>query len=207
MKTLRFILLAFPKTAGKNISPESGREIKKAATPEKNTERKIDLSSSKIYWKGSGAAGTHAGTVNLKDGKLDIENDKIRGGYAIVDMKSIVCEEKNKEMGHILKKHLDGADFFDVEKYPEAKFEITSVTSENNQLEITGDLTLKDVTRRITFPAGVSRSGQKITYKAPGFIIDRTQWGIHFGSINYFKHLADSFINDDIEIRLVIDTV
>ncbi|MGM8214266.1 YceI family protein [Bacillaceae bacterium W0354] len=48
--------------------------------------------------------------------------------------------------------HLKSADFFDVENYPEIVFESTSIKQiDNEEYEVTGNLTIKDVTREITF--------------------------------------------------------
>jgi polyisoprenoid-binding protein YceI len=48
--------------------------------------------------------------------------------------------------------HLRSADFFDVEQYPEITFSSTSVERDGDTWNITGDLTIKDVTRPITIP-------------------------------------------------------
>src|SRR3954452_20510060 len=46
--------------------------------------------------------------------------------------------------------HLRGADFFDVESYPEITFTSTDVSRDGDDWKITGDLTIKDVTKPIT---------------------------------------------------------
>lgn len=52
--------------------------------------------------------------------------------------------------------HLRGADFFDVAKYPTITFKSTGVKQlAANKLEITGDLTVKGVTKKIVVPASV----------------------------------------------------
>lgn len=48
--------------------------------------------------------------------------------------------------------HLRSGDFFDAEKYPAITFASTSVQASGNDLEVTGDLTIKDVTRSVTIP-------------------------------------------------------
>ncbi|OEK09731.1 hypothetical protein A8C32_12020 [Flavivirga aquatica] len=49
-------------------------------------------------------------------------------------------------------KHLRANDFFDVEKYPTITFKSTSVKKEeDNNLLITGDLTIRNVTKEVTF--------------------------------------------------------
>lgn len=52
--------------------------------------------------------------------------------------------------------HLRSADFFDVAKYPTITFKSTGVKqTAANKLEITGDLTVKGVTKKIVVPASV----------------------------------------------------
>src|SRR5690606_3023417 len=48
-------------------------------------------------------------------------------------------------------KHLKSADFFDVQNYPTADFKSTKITKNNDRFEVTGDLTIKDVTTQVTF--------------------------------------------------------
>jgi len=48
--------------------------------------------------------------------------------------------------------HLRTADFFDVEKYPQISFKSTKVEKKGNEYLITGDLTIKGITKQISFP-------------------------------------------------------
>ncbi len=48
--------------------------------------------------------------------------------------------------------HLKSADFFDVEKYPEIKFVSKTIAKKGDQYVVTGDLTIKDVTKEVSFP-------------------------------------------------------
>lgn len=47
--------------------------------------------------------------------------------------------------------HLKSADFFVVEQYPSIDFTSTSITKDGNDYKVTGDLTIKDVTKPVTF--------------------------------------------------------
>src|ERR1700690_520206 len=50
--------------------------------------------------------------------------------------------------------HLKSPDFFDVEKYPTMTFHSTKVEAKgNNHFHVTGNLTIKDVTKEVTFDA------------------------------------------------------
>ncbi len=47
--------------------------------------------------------------------------------------------------------HLKSADFFDSEKYPAISFKSTNITRDGDDYKVTGDLTIKDVTKPVTF--------------------------------------------------------
>ncbi|MDR2036690.1 MAG: YceI family protein [Bacteroidales bacterium] len=197
------------KTTGKSTATKAGSKketVQKSTAAGKGKEKKINVSSSRLRWKGSEPAGSHTGTIGLKEGSLHVKDNKITGGRVIIDMSTIVCEETNEELGRNLKAHLEGGDFFDIEKYPYGEFEIKSIKSKGDHDEITGNLTLKNVTKSVTFPAQINYTEHKVKCYSSNFLIDRTAWGIHYGSANFFRHLADSFIDDHIEIGLLIET-
>ena len=64
-------------------------------------------------------------------------------------------------------KHLSSADFFDVEKFPTAKFESTSVVVSGQTAKITGDLTLHGVTKPVVLDAKFTGAGANPMSKAP----------------------------------------
>ncbi|WP_018699950.1 YceI family protein [Amorphus coralli] len=82
--------------------------------------------------------------------------------------------------------HIKGSDFLDVEAYPEITFSSTSVKDNGDgTAEITGDLTIKDVTKPVTFQAEVNQIGESPIAKGTqvaGFTltgeIDRTEFGV-----------------------------
>lgn len=69
---------------------------------------------------------------------------------------------------------------------------------------INGNLTIKDKTNPIEFPATVSEQGNSVTIKSEPFMIDRTKWGVNYGSKSVFDNLGDKFIDDDMEITVSI---
>jgi polyisoprenoid-binding protein YceI len=96
--------------------------------------------------------------------------------------------EKDKKSTE-LDSHLKSPDFFDVAKYPTAKFVITGVAPYDSTKQksliagathlISGNLTLKDSTLNITFPTQIAVSEKDVTANAK-FVIDRTAWGINY---------------------------
>jgi polyisoprenoid-binding protein YceI len=85
-------------------------------------------------------------------------------------------------------KHLRTADFFEVEKYPDMTFKSTKVSKKGKNLMLTGDLTIKGVTKSVTFPFQIAgwlpaddRSGGKMGIAAET-VINRRDFGINWGN-------------------------
>lgn len=84
-------------------------------------------------------------------------------------------------------KHLRTADFFDVEKYPEMTFKSTKVEKKGKNWMVTGDLTMKGVTKQISFPFQVAgflpddKGGMKIGVSAET-TINRRDFGVNYGT-------------------------
>jgi len=181
----------------------------------------IDVANSKITWIGTKPTGKHNGELKLSTGSLKIENGAIVGGSFDIDINSItVLDMPATDEGNAkLTGHLKSHDFFEVEKFPTAKFEITEVKAfdaaaapadENPNVDgslkianpthiISGNLTLKGVTKNVTFSAKVSTEGG-ISAQA-NFNIDRTQWGL---SYNAEGSVPDKFIHNKMNIGLDI---
>jgi polyisoprenoid-binding protein YceI len=100
--------------------------------------------------------------------------------------------------------HLKSPDFFDVEKYPSAAFEITGLEEVEGKMMLSGNLTLKDAKNNVTFPVSVSNDGNTMTLTSETFSIDRTKWNVQYGSKSIFDNLGDKFINDDIELKILV---
>lgn len=145
---------------------------------------------------------THTGTVDIKQGSLTADGSGITGGEFVMDMTTITDSENNE----MYLKHVRSDDFFGVETYPEARFEITSATLKETTetgaiYEITGDLTIRDKTNEISFEAVMNGDAIILTVDAD-FTIDRTRWDINFDSGSIVTDLGDKAIKDDIEFKL-----
>ena len=169
------------------------------------------LDSGKLNWVGSKALGdSHSGTINLSNGKLAVANGALQAGDFMIDMASITCTDleagKGKEK---LEGHLKAPDFFDVAQFPTGSFEITSVTPATGVPDVThnvkGNLTLKGTKKSITIPANISVAGGKVSAVTPSFTINRTEWGITYGSGSIVDLAKDKVINDDIALVLELN--
>ncbi|WCC45214.1 YceI family protein [Tenacibaculum finnmarkense] len=120
-------------------------------------------------------------------------------------MNSILCADLEVADGkEKLENHLKGADFFDVEKFPTAKFEVSSSELKGGKLQVTGNLTLRGTTKSITIPATVTQNKGMATFKSAVFSIDRTDFGVTYKSKKIDAALKDKFINDLLEISFDI---
>jgi len=160
---------------------------------------KADASTSIINWKGYKPAGSHYGTIVLKSGNLNVEGDQISGSF-VVDMSTI----KDADGSGRLEGHLKSKDFFEIESYGTSKFEITSSKTNNGKLQVTGNLTIKGITKEITFPATILRGDGMITLTSETIQINRADYNIQYKSKSFFNNLKEKFINDEFDLQVKI---
>ncbi len=156
----------------------------------------LDTSASTLTYTGKKVIGSHTGTVDLKSGSLTFAEKLFTGGNFVIDMSTITESKKNETFVN----HTKSEDFFDIEKFPEASFTISSIEQKTDNFVVTGDLTILDKTNEITFDATLS--GSDTLNAKTSFEIDRTKWGITYGSGSFFDNLGDNTINDQIEFDL-----
>ena len=167
----------------------------------------LDVKKSFVRWRGTFAAGEHVGRVKFISGEITINKDnQITSGVFIIDMNSIVCTDLETMFARELVRHLKSEDFFDVDKYPICKVEITRavVAANDDAIFIDSKLTLKGVTNKLTFDAIVKQNKSKLVAVSDAIIIDRTKYGIKYASPSLFKNIGDEFIDDIIELSVEI---
>ncbi len=170
----------------------------------------VDTQASSVQWKADKAVGAgQSGTVGIRSGGITIKNGAVSAGKFVIDLRTIRDDKGSAQ----LEEHLKNADFFDVEKYPEAKFVITEVYSNDvraiappTRYMVKGDLTIKGKTMAIEFPAEIVEANGVFSATAT-LTIDRTKWGITYGSGTVFKNLGDKLIKDEIVFNLNLKTV
>ncbi|RVU26449.1 YceI family protein [Sandaracinomonas limnophila] len=155
---------------------------------------------SSIVWLAKKVTGEHTGTVAISKASLAVDGNKLVGGNFTIDLKKIVClditdaEYNKKFIGHI-----STGDFFEVEKFPTASFVITKVAGN----QISGNLTVKGITKAISFPANITVAGGKVSAKA-NITIDRTDFGIQYGSKKFFASIGDKAIMDEFNLNVTL---
>lgn len=174
----------------------------------------VDSVASYLSWKGFKPGGEHYGKLPVTTGELDLQEGILRAGSVTIRLDGLTVEDiKPEEGGNQLREHLLNADFFDAEKFPEVKFELTDVPAEGIHLvsaqELKGNLTIKGITKNILIPvASVAKdeASGSYTITSKTFSINRADWDIKYGSKSFFTGLGDKFINDDIELSFVLKT-
>jgi polyisoprenoid-binding protein YceI len=193
--TTLFVAPAYAAIPG---TPAPRPAAAKAAAP-----YKLQPQLSTLGWDAKAVTHGHNGTVQFSTGELLVTGTQLVGGTVTVDMKTIKATDitdadtYGKFMGH-----LTSDDFFAPAKYPTASFKITSVTpikgaaATANNATITGELTIKGITKPLSFPAkvGVKNGVAAATGTAT---VNRTQYDIKYGSKSFFDGIGDKAIYDD----------
>ena len=158
-------------------------------------KKKIDVNESKVEWTGEKLTGSHNGTIQFKDGYLLMDGEKITGGKFTIDMNTITVTDLSGEGKQKLEGHLNSDDFFGVNNYDTATLEIKNAAKKGNVYGITGDLTIKGKTNPITFDLKMEGDSATTT-----LTVDRTKYGIRYGSGSFFDNLGDNTIYDEFKL-------
>jgi polyisoprenoid-binding protein YceI len=166
----------------------------------KTQKFEIVSTQSNIDWVGKKVTGAHNGTIAIKEGELFLDDDKLTGGKFIIDTTSIkILDVTDPATNAQFFGHLASDDFFSTEKHPEATLEITSVSG--NHVE--GDLTIKGITHPVGFDVVINVNGEQLTATGK-LVIDRTKYEMKFRSGNFFKDLGDTLIYNEFELNVAV---
>ena len=184
---------------------KKAEEKKMDENPKEETVEMVDLmikpEDSKVVWEGNVLnVYSHSGTVSVTEGMLTLEGNQVKSGKFTADLTTMTPTDDNytPEEGKTKEKlvgHLSSPDFFMVDSFPTASFEVTSHDVANNS--ITGNLTIRGVTNEETVKdvkidlAAKSASG-KLTF-------DRKKYDVAF------THPAeDVVISDDVDLEIML---
>jgi polyisoprenoid-binding protein YceI len=164
------------------------------------------INDATITWKAYKALNTdamsHYGTVKLKAGNIITNaNNEIIGGNFIIDLNTILADDMkgNKKMKLMLENHLKSDDFFDVKKFPTAFFKLTTVKpSIDKKYNYTfgGNLTIRNVSKPISFPVNVTNDGNKTIINSALFTFNRKDYDLNY---NVFE---DMILKNDVEMTV-----
>ena len=161
---------------------------------------KIDAAKSSIEWLAKKVTGQHNGTVNFKDGALVFKRKALKGGSFTVDMNSLTATDLQGEYQVKLNGHLKAEDFFGTSKFPTASLVFKKIATKSaNLYTVTADLTIKGITKPITFDLAVNGNAATTTFN-----VDRTKYDIKYGSKSFFASIGDKAINDEFELKIAL---
>jgi len=139
---------------------------------------------SQLKWTGYHLAKSyeHSGNVNIKSGKLSVANGRINSGEFVIDMTTITNNDlKDAKDNTKLMNHLKSDDFFNVKKFPEAKLVIKKSEPSGSGLKVTGDLTIRGITKSIEFDATLKELADNRIEATADLTIQRTDFEVMYG--------------------------
>lgn len=173
----------------------------------------LDLTESRVEWLGRNLLNKHSGHLPIQSGYLDIQNETLTGGEIVFAMNEVTCDDLAGNPYHdVLIAHLRSDDFFDTEQFPEARLSLQQASRipgaalGSQNLEVEAELTLKGITHSIQFTAAAGLDAEGRYGAQAALSIDRTRWGVLYGSGRFFSRLAGHLVNDQIEIQVRIVT-
>ena len=189
------LLAACENPADKTTNATVSDAVKVAVTPSSGGVKYTLSPSSEIHFTGSKVTGSHNGGFKKFTGSFTVADKALvgTGQKIVIDMNSLWADDEK------LTGHLKSPDFFNVEKFPQATFELTGLKSvSEGNYEVSGNLTLNSASKNITFPASASVEGDKAKIHAK-FDINRKDFGIVYAG------KADDLIRDEVVIELKLE--
>ncbi len=155
------------------------------------------IEPSSIGFTGSKITGSHSGGFRKFSGHVTVAGDHLADGEhrVVIDMTSTWADHPKLEI------HLKSADFFDIETYPEAVFNLDGAekTGDDNYT-FSGELTLRGTTKAISFPGKVTAQGEGYRLESK-FSINRKDFNIRYPG------KPDDLIRDEVVIALDLHAV
>ncbi len=184
-----------------------------AVAPTEGERLRLDTAHSQVEWIGTKPTGKHHGRFKFSSGTLYLSKDTVSGGHFVINMQSLENTDllSDTSMKNKLESELKGAQFLDVNKFPEATFDITGIEPchpgngdglimKDATHMVKGNLTIRQITKNICFPARIDLTAKRVIADA-NFNMDRTLWGMNYRTD---KSMQDKLINATVNISLHI---
>lgn len=192
MKKIILSIFVVATTVLTSCSSDASLTASDAVDVELNeTEATVEMSqvkeASAVSWRAwhYGGVGERYGKIYLNNASALINNSELSNLKVEINMNSFTVDsfsEEEAEDKDQLTGHLQSADFFDVENYPTATFEMTSIKAGEGDYNsvVTGNLTIMEVSKNITFNANVNVSDSEVSIQSEDFIVNRTDWNLKY---------------------------
>lgn len=171
----------------------------------------LNVGESALLWKGRNANGSHHGIVPLSGGVLD---GCCMTGEFELDMAGLKdMSLDGDETQPVLENHLRSDDFFFTSMFPKAMFRITAMQPVPDcpatlpNFRVMGQLGLRGVSKEVFMAVQLRNLDENRLVMQGNLDLDRTEWGIIYGSARFFQHLGYHLVYDlvSVEFRLVLE--
>ena len=183
-------------------------ESNQTSTTKDGNIYELDTLNSRIEWKGfkvfKSDNTSHIGIIKFESGSVTVKEGKLESGKFVADMSSLTSVDLKDDAEQLNKfnTHLKSGDFFEVEKFPTASYEITKVAANNagdyNTL-LDGNLTMKGITKPVQFNANVSVKNGEISISTEPKDIMREDYGVKFQ-----LPIANGLVKNEIAIQISV---
>lgn len=199
----KLIILSLVAMVGYTAQAQSKGKKAPKQTTMTVSDYEVDNNATTIIWTGKKVGGKHFGKIKVAQGSLSASGSQIIGGSITIDMNSMTCDDiTDAEYNGKLIGHLKNEDFFNTASYPEAKLDITKVAYKGKMVVVSGNLTIKGISKPVSFNVMVANSGNQL--KANGkLIFDRTKYDIKYGS-TLFGAAADKAIENNVTLDITL---
>ena len=220
MKNLSILAISaflFAVSCKESKTDNATTSTEQTAAESKGENFTVNTDSSTVKWTAyhKGGLNPRFGTTKTT-GTFSVENGNLASGSLTSDINTLLTDTKavdpkasEGKTSADLDGHLKSADFFDVAKYPTVKFDITKVEDLAAGTEsktvganktVSGNLTIKNKTVNVTFPAKVEITENNVTVDSK-FTINRQDWGLSYGAEGDPK---DWMISQEVDLELHI---
>jgi len=158
-----------------------------------------DLESHHIAWSGSMPAATHTGLLSPQEFDVEITEDgKIQSLKVVLDMDSIDVTDLEGKKRDKLMGHLRSEDFFFVEKYPTASFDL----EEHADGKLHGTITIRGISSQMTLPLEVHGHPDRGWILKGKFTFNRQDFNVNYQNSGFFGVAKDKIIRDEVELDI-----
>ena len=201
--------LAAWQAAGYALEQGEGPAVAEMAV--KDGEYTVDGAASRLEWMGRNLTGRHYGTIAVSGGEVGVKNGLLANGSIYLDMNSIAdLDLQDEGYNRMLVRHLKSDDFFDVANYPRAVYVIdgSELMPEASACSLVylvkGSLEMKGVRKELPLRAEVvpQLDGQLKARVLSD--LDRTAWGVLYGSGRFFEKLGMHLVNEIVTVELFL---
>lgn len=158
------------------------------------TKLAVDTAQSKLGLIGAKITAQHPIHFNEYTGEVTLNGETVSGVHFVAQTASVESDSPR------LTEHLKGEDFLFVAEHPTGEFTSTAI-AEGSAAEgdwthtVTGNLTIRGVTKQVSFPANITVAADKVSAKTE-FVINRQDFGVTYPG------RADDLVQDNVAMQI-----